>query len=231
MKWYERAKNRLKDQGLTQEDIIAPLNVTTRGAVGHYLNGRREPSQKQLLALCKKLDCSLDWLLTGNENYKIHKHSSNGIISENQNSNAHETYKIGKSSHVPVVGTAQLGDNGYWAELEYPTGHGDGFVLFATDDKNAYALRCIGDSMKPRIQNGEYVVAEPNTEAQPGDEVIVKAKDGRIMVKTLLYKREDRIHLISINEAHPPQSILVSEVEIMHPISAIVKRMRWISSD
>ena len=135
------------------------------------------------------------------------------------------------SSKVPVVSTAQLGDNGYWTELEYPKGHGDGFVLFATTDINAYALRCTGDSMKPRIQNGEFVVVEPNTEAQPGDEVLVRSKDGRVMVKILLYQREDRIHLISINEAHPPQSIPTNEVEIMHPISAIVKKMRWISAD
>ncbi|MEN9316499.1 MAG: hypothetical protein RIS35_2892, partial [Pseudomonadota bacterium] len=61
-------------------------------------------------------------------------------------------------NRIPVVGTAQLGDNGHFVELEYPVGHGDGYVDIASRDPNAYALRCRGDSMKPRIQAGEFVV-------------------------------------------------------------------------
>lgn len=68
MKWYDRAKTRLKELKLTQADLITPLGVKTRGAVGHYLSGRREPSQEQLIALTNKLKCSLDWLLTGQNN-------------------------------------------------------------------------------------------------------------------------------------------------------------------
>ncbi|WP_140396771.1 helix-turn-helix domain-containing protein, partial [Crenothrix polyspora] len=64
MKWYEKAKNIMKDTGITQTELIPVFNVKTRGAVGHYLTGRREPTGAQLKALSSKLNCSLDLLLT-----------------------------------------------------------------------------------------------------------------------------------------------------------------------
>jgi transcriptional regulator with XRE-family HTH domain len=63
-KWYERARRLMKEQGVTQDDLTAVLKVT-RGAVGHYLSGRHDPSIEQLCALAEKLNCSLDWLLLG----------------------------------------------------------------------------------------------------------------------------------------------------------------------
>ncbi|MDE1009988.1 MAG: hypothetical protein OSB38_30450, partial [Paraburkholderia fungorum] len=80
---------------------------------------------------------------------------------------------------IPVLGMAQLGDNGFWAEVEYPVGHGDGYLDFPSRDHDAYGIRCIGDSMLPRIKDGEFVVIEPNHPVENGDEVLVKAKDGR----------------------------------------------------
>lgn len=128
---------------------------------------------------------------------------------------------------IPVVGMAQLGDNGYWADLEYPVGHGEGFVTFPTNDPDAYALKCEGDSMRPRIKAGEFVVIEPNHEPEPGDEVLVKSVDGRVMVKEFLYRRDGRTHLISTNDAHPPVAFTDAEIEKMHFVAGIAKRAMW----
>jgi len=125
---------------------------------------------------------------------------------------------------VPVVGSAQLGDNGHYVELEYPVGSGDGAVLAITGDANAYAVRCRGDSMQPRLQHGEFAVIEPNHEVMPGDEVLVKSVDGRVMIKRLRYVRDDRAHLDSVNDAaHPPIIIDLRDIAAMHYVAAIVK--------
>ncbi|MGF6549343.1 SOS-response transcriptional repressor LexA [Paraburkholderia youngii] len=128
---------------------------------------------------------------------------------------------------IPVVGMAQLGDNGHWADLEYPVGHGDGYIDFPSRDPNAYALKCVGDSMRPRIRDGEFVIIEPNHPIEPGDDVLVKSKDGRVMVKTFLYKRAGRCHLISINEAHPPVAFADDEIEKMHYVAATARPSMW----
>lgn len=147
--------------------------------------------------------------------------------STQHNSNAEPGPRLGSTVKVPVVGSAQLGDNGFRAELEYPVGHGDGFVEFAARDANAYALRCVGDSMKPRIKDGEFVVVYPNHTPGPGDEVLVRFTDGRVMVKEMLYIRDNVLHLLSINEAHGKVTAPLSEVEKIHYVAAIAKKATW----
>lgn len=128
---------------------------------------------------------------------------------------------------VPVVGTAQLGDDGYWLELEYPTGNGDGFVDYPSRDPNAYALRCKGDSMRPRIKPGEFVVAEPNQRYNPGDEVVVKDRAGRVMVKVYNFARDGMIELGSINEDHRPITLEAQAVEYVHRVVAILQPLKY----
>ncbi|MFM0218250.1 S24 family peptidase [Paraburkholderia caledonica] len=128
---------------------------------------------------------------------------------------------------VPVLGFAQLGDNGHFVDIEYPVGYGDGFVAAPTQDKDAYALRCVGDSMRPRIKDREFVVVEPNHVVEPGDEVLVKSKDGRVMVKEFLYERHGRVHLISVNETHAPIAIDKDNIEKMHYVGWIAKPSAW----
>lgn len=141
--------------------------------------------------------------------------------------NAEQAPAIGQQKKLAVVGTAQLGDDGYWAELEYPAGHGDGYVKHASKDASAYALRCRGDSMKPRIKNGEYVIIEPNHPYVNGDEVMVKCIKGRVMVKELLYVRDNVVYLGSVNELHGKISISMDDVESIQYVAAFVKSGYW----
>ncbi|WP_227242450.1 XRE family transcriptional regulator [Paraburkholderia caribensis] len=128
---------------------------------------------------------------------------------------------------VPVVGMAQLGDNGFWAEIEYEVGVSDGRLDFPSRDPLAYGVKCKGDSMLPRIKDGEFVVVEPNHPVEPGDEVLVRAKDGRVMVKILLYQRMGRTHLMSVNQDHSPLAIETDQIERLHYVVAIVKPSMW----
>lgn len=63
MEWYEAARARMRELGLTQRDLMKPLGVKTRGAVGHYLTGRRTPSPSQIAELAKALRLSIDELM------------------------------------------------------------------------------------------------------------------------------------------------------------------------
>jgi phage repressor protein C with HTH and peptisase S24 domain len=129
---------------------------------------------------------------------------------------------------IPVVGTAQLGDDGFWAELEFPVGHGEGYVQYFSTDPNAYALRVKGDSQRPRIKPGEFVVVEPNTSVSPGDEVVVKVKDGRRMVKILQSRRNGQLELYSVNDLHRPITLDEEQVEDVHYVAGIAKPSLYI---
>ncbi len=63
MKWYELIKSLMAQKKLKQDDLIAVFGVTTRGAVGHYMTGRRTPTPEQLKAVANKFEISLDRLM------------------------------------------------------------------------------------------------------------------------------------------------------------------------
>jgi phage repressor protein C with HTH and peptisase S24 domain len=133
---------------------------------------------------------------------------------------------LAKAAKVPVVGSAQLGE-GYRAELEYPVGHGDGYINYSTKDKGAYALRCKGDSMRPRIRDGEFVVILPSHPINPNDEVLIKCIKGRVMVKTFKKVTKELVYLESINENFPEITIPINDIESMQYVAAIVKKAEW----
>lgn len=123
---------------------------------------------------------------------------------------------------VPVVGHVKGGPDGYLEELEYPPGQGDGHVEYPARDDNAYALRVKGDSMRPRIRPGEFVILEPNHRASPGDDVVVIAADGRKLLKELLYERNGDVVLGSINIENGPITLARTDIISIHYVAAIV---------
>jgi phage repressor protein C with HTH and peptisase S24 domain len=126
--------------------------------------------------------------------------------------------------NVPIVGTVEGGPDGYLEELSYPVGHGDGLIEYPAKDQNTYALRVRGESMRPRIKSGEFIVVEPNTPPSPGDDVVVICHDGRKMVKELLYTRDGEVTLGSINNGFKPISLQLVDVQAIHYVAAIVPR-------
>jgi len=166
------------------------------------------------------------WLINGQGDHKL----SGTIEPElDEPSLAFDVYPIPQNSFrkIPVRGMAQLGDNGHFVDVEYPVGHGDGYVFFPSKDPDAYALRCNGESMRPRVKHNEFVVVEPNTQVQNGDEVLAKSTDGRVMVKELAYVRDGIVHLSSVNERHGMVRIPQDQVERLHFVAGIVKRSAW----
>ncbi|WP_011298531.1 LexA family transcriptional regulator [Cupriavidus necator] len=166
------------------------------------------------------------WLINGQGEPKL-----GGAIEPelDEPSLAFDVFPIPQNSFrkIPVRGMAQLGDNGHFVDIEYPVGHGDGYVFFPTKDPDAYALRCNGESMRPRVKHNEFVVVEPNTQIQNGDEVLAKSQDGRVMVKELAYIRDGIVHLSSVNERHGMVRIPQDQIERLHFVAGIVKRSAW----
>lgn len=88
MRWNDRVKCLLKQRGMTQNSLISILKVNTQGAVGHYLNGRREPSYDQLVALADALGCTTDFILKGED-----KQTGTGLIFDESNLGLHDFLK------------------------------------------------------------------------------------------------------------------------------------------
>lgn len=215
-----------KGKRLTYTELWKAAGASSAAAT-HWFDGSNGADLATCFLIAPVLHCNPKWLYDESQNFdepirEIHGHAVGELAPLTQVATGTVTSKL------PVVGTAQLGDNGHWYEMDAPVGHGDGYVRHSTGDANAYAVRCRGDSMKPRIKHGEYVIVEPNHAPCPGDEVLVRSRDGRVMVKEWLYTRDGLVHLLSINEDHPKITIPVEEIEVMHYVAAISKQTQWV---
>lgn len=131
-----------------------------------------------------------------------------------------------RRDRIPVVGTARLGDNGYYEEISSLPGAGDGLLEVPSNDPNAYGLRVKGQSMFPAIRDGWYVAIEPNGTPQEGEYVLAIAKDGRKMVKEFLFRRSGSIELLSVNSAERI-TLDLADLQALHPVAAVVPPSKW----
>jgi len=207
----------MRTLGIGPAELSALIGVS-KGAVTHWTNGTNQAGGKRLLALAAVLECSPSWLIAG----------EGPMLGAASESNVEGEAAAVKDGIVPVVGMAQLGTNGYFEALDFPVGHGDGYIQIYSGDPNAYALKVVGDSMQPRIRSGEFVLIEPNRGFVSGDEVLVKTVDGRSMIKVFMYRRDGEYRLLSVNDAHPPTTLQEAEIEIIHPVGAILKGSRYV---
>lgn len=124
---------------------------------------------------------------------------------------------------VPLIGSAQAGDRGYFDDAGYPTGSGWDEVPFPeVGDPHAYALEVSGDSMEPLYRDGDLVIVSPAANVRRGDRVVVRTTEGEVMVKQLVRQSARRIELASLNPAHSGRSLAAEEV-------AWVARILWAS--
>lgn len=116
--------------------------------------------------------------------------------------------------HVPLIGFAQAGAEGYFDDAGYPTGGSWEEINFpGLGDRHAYALEITGDSMDPVLRDGDVVIISPEAGVRRGDRVVVKTKSGEVMAKTLKRKTATNVELSSFNKAHEDRTIPLDDVE------------------
>jgi phage repressor protein C with HTH and peptisase S24 domain len=115
---------------------------------------------------------------------------------------------------VPLLGFAQAGAGGYFTDGGFPVGKGwDEVGLPSVNDEHAYALEISGDSMKPAYRDGDIIVVSPGSQIRKGDRVVVKTRDGEVMVKELKRRTAKTLELSSLNPNHVDRVLAASDVD------------------
>jgi phage repressor protein C with HTH and peptisase S24 domain len=120
---------------------------------------------------------------------------------------------------VPLIGLAQAGKQGYFDDAGFPAGHGWDEIPFpSVSDEHAYALEISGNSMEPTYRDDTVIVVSPAASIRRGDRVVVKTKDGEVMVKELKRRSAKTIELKSVNPEHGDRALPVREVQWIHRV-------------
>ena len=114
---------------------------------------------------------------------------------------------------VPLIGFAEAGAGGFFDDAGFPVGKGWDEIGFpSVNDEHAYALEISGDSMLPAFRRGDIIIVSPSAPVRRGDRVVVKSRDGEVMVKELKRKTARSVELQSLNIAHPNRTLAVKDI-------------------
>jgi phage repressor protein C with HTH and peptisase S24 domain len=200
----------LKKPGKTQKGLADWLNLDP-AQVSRLLKGDRTLKAVEIRKISEYLEeTPPPGSLPPPSAHFARRAAAHDIPARDENTNrAYGQETSGHSDKIPVMGTAEGGDNGWslW--------NGD-VVEFVPRPPNligapnAYAVYVTGTSMEPRYHPGEILFVHPGKPVQPGAYVLVQTKprtEGdapRAYVKRLLRRTADKFVLEQYN---PPKKI------------------------
>lgn len=124
---------------------------------------------------------------------------------------------------VPLLGFAEASSGGCFDDGGFPVGKGwDQVGLPTIHDEHVYALEISGDQMRPTYRDGDVIVVSPATPIRRGDRVVVKTRDGEIMIKELKRRTAKTLELQSLDQASGERTLDAAEVEW-------IARIVWVS--
>lgn len=193
--------NRIKElrvgKKLSQEQLADMLG-TTKQAISNYERGVRKPDIPTIEALCDIFNVSSDYLL-GKENVTVRLVGKEGIKKLESPRGVRIPVFDRVAAGIPIDAIEDVID---WEEIPD--------ALAKTGEY--FGLRIKGDSMTPRIVEGDIVIVRQQPDAESGDIVIVRINGDTATCKRLA-KHAHGISLISFNPAYPPICFSNEEIE------------------
>lgn len=192
-------RNMMYEHGKTQADIARDLNIN-KATLSSWMNGTRIPRMAKIDLLCHYFNCS------------------RSDIMEVREKKMPITRDTVPAIRIPVLGYVAAGvpisaiqDVLDWEEIAPDVSlHGEFF-----------GLKIKGDSMAPRIVEGDVVIVRCQNDAESGDVVIAQVNGDSATCKRLS-KYAAGISLISFNPMYPPMNYTNEEIEKL-PVTIIGK--------
>ena len=151
MSFSELLKQCRKKQGVSQAELAAKLGVTQQ-AVGKWESGKSSPDPSTVARIAELLNTTADYLL--------------GLYRPVSNVSAPEERFFGSYSEslIPVIGTVKAG----YGALAFEEDYGQEYAR-VKDPSNYFYLVVRGDSMEPRIQDGDLALVHKQDTLENGD--------------------------------------------------------------
>ena len=101
----------------------------------------------------------------------------------------------------------------------FPAGDAwDEISLASVQDEHAYALEVSGRSMEPTYRDETVIVLSPAASIRRGDRVMVKTRNGGVMVKEFKRRTSRLIELRSLDGEQKEQTLPARDVLWMHRV-------------
>lgn len=206
-----RLKRLLAERGLKQVDIIEKAEPfckkygikLTKSDLSQYVSGKVAPGQDKLSIIGMTLDVSEAWLMGYDVPMKrgdSHKMSDDSVPPGFE--------PLPEMESVPLVGRIACGQP-ITAEENL-----EGYVSIPAAWHATFTLKCCGDSMEPRIKDGDLVAIRKDVQVENGQIAAVRIGDEATLKH--LYFHEDYIELRPEN---PVYSSIIRRKEEMNDVT------------
>lgn len=186
----ERIKEGMELRNLKQADLVE-LTGISKGALSSYISGHYVPKQNNIFLISKALNVSESWLM-GND---VPIERSHNIKKKGVTINV-----LGRvAAGIPIEAIENIIDTEEISEEMAKTG-------------DFFGLQIHGDSMEPKISEGDIVIVRKQEDAENG-QIIIATVNGTDATCKRLRKYRDGIELISNNPSYDPMFFSNEEIE------------------
>ena len=205
--FQERLKELRKEKGYSQKVLAARLGVSQQ-AVGKWETGRSSPDPATLARLAALLESSVDSLL--------------GIGAVEQPSAVQRFFGGYEESPIPVVGTVRAG----YGALAFEEDYGVEYAR-VKDPSNYFYLVVKGDSMEPRIQDGDLALVHRQPTLESGDLGVMVFGEGEGTLKKFI-QRGNAVILQPFNSRYEAKVIRGEELDQLFIAGKVVEtKAKW----
>lgn len=211
--FQSRLNRALSERGMKPVELAAATGLS-KARISQYTNGVYIPKSKAACLIAKALGVSEAWLLGLTDS-----------AADTERSNISEVIENNRIYKIPVFESVSAGFGAYAVNeiVDYvPT-----IITNPYDVEDTIAIRVTGDSMYPKIEDGDIIIVRRQTSVDSGSIGVVLLDGGEGLVKIIVYG-STWIELRSINERYPVQRFDGAEVQrlrVVGKVRQIIKRL------
>lgn len=204
-----------ENKELDQGTLSKKVDVATR-TLQRWEKGNQVPDSNYLMRLAKFTGVRPEWLLTGEGEMYLSQPSRSNIIPFQKDQLLKNVVLV----DIPVLSSVPAGKTN---AMFYPD-YAERYVTVDNiKDRDAFALVVKGNSMSPRIENGDIVVISPREEVRNGDICVVRVNEEDVLKKIKI--DEHHIHLIPLNPNFEPLTVRKRDVTFIWKVVKVVKNL------
>ena len=210
----ERLRSARENKELDQASLARKAGIVTR-TLQRWEKGEQVPDGIAITRLARATGVQASWLLTGEgEMYPSPSRPDNVYTLPGSNRRRVKTVDLPLLAAVPA---------GKVATLFHPDFVDDYVTVDDVKDAQAFALKVKGNSMSPRIEDGDVVIVSPQQEARSGD-ICVARVNGEDTLKKVKFEG-NYIHLIPLNPEYDPVTVKKRDVNFVWKVVKLIKEL------
>jgi repressor LexA len=210
----DRIRAARENKELDQVTLAEKAGVVAR-TLQRWEKGEQVPDGVSITKIARATSVQPTWLLTGEgEMYPLPSRP------ENVYSLPMTVRKKNRLVELPLISAVPAGKV---ATMFHPDHVDDYVTVDDVRDPGAFALRVKGNSMSPRIEDGDVVIVSPQAEARNGDICVVRV-EGEDTLKKVKFEG-NYVHLIPLNPDYEPVTVRRKDVNFVWKVVKLIKEL------